>query len=324
MITLDKWTSPLENDSGQVFVLFALMLVVLLGATGVAVDVATVYLQKTNLQSAVDAGALAGAQAMAEGNSSSTALSTARNVSLNNVHSAAYNPATSGNRVTVTGQEGVPTFFARILGVNSMQVSASGTAAFGPVQSATGVMPFGISSQTLATTQKDTVVSLTGSEVSAGNWGYLDLPRNGAPVCSTYPGEGGGDGNGASALDVNVACGTPGTYSIGEQVSTKPGVNTSHLANDIQSRIDSNSSAVCNDATTATEACPRVVTIPVVDGFGNGKSNVSIVGFAVFYLYPYDKGQGGIQGEFLQKVSIGVIAGSSDSNYGATAVSLIH
>ncbi|KAF5056625.1 putative Flp pilus-assembly TadE/G-like protein [anaerobic digester metagenome] len=51
----------LKEEDGQALVLVALMMVVLIGFAAIAVDIGMVTWQKSNLQNAADAAALAGA-----------------------------------------------------------------------------------------------------------------------------------------------------------------------------------------------------------------------------------------------------------------------
>ncbi len=67
-----------EASPGQVLLLLALVLLLLLGFSALAVDVAHAYTQRRLLQNAVDAAALAGTRALFEGHSPSEARTAAR------------------------------------------------------------------------------------------------------------------------------------------------------------------------------------------------------------------------------------------------------
>ncbi|MEI7761386.1 MAG: pilus assembly protein TadG-related protein [Thermoleophilia bacterium] len=59
------WKHRLRNETGQILILFALTLPVLLGLSAIVVDVGNFYFQKRTLRGAVDAAALAAAQDLA-------------------------------------------------------------------------------------------------------------------------------------------------------------------------------------------------------------------------------------------------------------------
>ena len=50
-----------KHEDGQVLVIVALLMVVLVGFAALLIDVGAMYLTKTNMQNAADAAALAGA-----------------------------------------------------------------------------------------------------------------------------------------------------------------------------------------------------------------------------------------------------------------------
>lgn len=287
--------------------LFTLVFVVIFGVAGLTVDVGMVYLNQAKLQAAVDAGALAGAQTLAQGNSATTAQATAKTVAAENVSNAQFNPILSGNKMTVTANEKAPTYFAQLFGVHNWNISTTATAAYSPIVSAKGIMPFGVTATAVQDAEQNpsTEVSLTASNQSAGNWGYLSI-----------------GGNGANTLASNIQNGSPGTFKVGDSITTKPGKNTGPVASAIQSRIDADSGvAACSSYSTATESCNRVVTVPVMDGFSNGRSSVTVEGVAEFYLEPYN---GGIWGYFIKALGNGDInLNSPPQDFGADAVKLI-
>ena len=69
-----------RGEHGQVVVVFALALVVLLGAAGLAFDVGRFYSERRFLQNSADAGALAAANALIRGGTVAEADADARTV----------------------------------------------------------------------------------------------------------------------------------------------------------------------------------------------------------------------------------------------------
>jgi Flp pilus assembly protein TadG len=132
--------AALSDESGAVLVLLAVSLFVILGATGLALDLGRGYLEKLRVGRAVDAAALAGARALRLGQA--TALNQANAVARANGVPAGPGTRTSvafgtnargENTVTVSSSRTVPTTFIRILGHTQMDVGSSATAAAPPV-----------------------------------------------------------------------------------------------------------------------------------------------------------------------------------------------
>jgi hypothetical protein len=131
-----------RGESGQVFALFAVALVALLAMTGFVLDVGHAYFVHRTLQADADAAATAGANELP---SIGGAVSTARSFSGSNGGKNARDnvpgvsttvtttclpqaPCNPVNAVTVRQQTEVKTFFARVVGIDSISVSAKATA----------------------------------------------------------------------------------------------------------------------------------------------------------------------------------------------------
>lgn len=133
-----------RRQSGQMLVLVALLLIVLVGLLALVLDGGNLYLQRRRLQNAADAAALATAYQIASSATDSSIRSTLIDYAItrNGAGSAlgVYLPSgaqvgggsvpsgTTAVRIAVT--QTVSTFFAGIVGVNSATMTASGTASF--------------------------------------------------------------------------------------------------------------------------------------------------------------------------------------------------
>ncbi len=142
-----------QRRSGQVVVLVALGLIVLIAMVGMAVDGGNLYLQKRNMQNAADAGAFAGARVLGSGNTSDRSIryeiekyAYYNHVTQTSQNVTAYYTDTSGTRISplnngqasltpsnATGIEVVtsitfPTYFIAILRINSLYASATAAA----------------------------------------------------------------------------------------------------------------------------------------------------------------------------------------------------
>lgn len=149
------------SETGAVSVIVALMLVVLLGFGAMAVDVAMMYAERTQLRNGADSAALAIAQKCAKNssdvdcsNTSSLAASLANtnaNDNLSNVKTIALDKTTRTVTVTVASQEAghtpnqVSLFFARALGINTAEVNAPATVKWGSPTKGITAFPLTIS-----------------------------------------------------------------------------------------------------------------------------------------------------------------------------------
>ncbi|MCA9830607.1 MAG: VWA domain-containing protein [Dehalococcoidia bacterium] len=125
-----------DGDTGQALVIFAAGLILFLGFVGMSVDVGRYMWARGQMQSAVDAAALAAAQSMPNGTTEATTyanqywdanndfiVSQGENVSFNVTFPG-------GNKaVKIQGDADIPTWFVKLFGVDHWSVSASATAA---------------------------------------------------------------------------------------------------------------------------------------------------------------------------------------------------
>jgi Flp pilus assembly protein TadG len=130
---------------GQILVLVAIALFVLIGLVGLAIDSGLAYGVKAKLASAVDAAAIAGARALAEGVDDDARIAAARSaakdyyaanfpadfmgaarVPLTDQMIVAVHDATGYWTVTVTGSAVMPVAFMRLLGFSDFPISAMG------------------------------------------------------------------------------------------------------------------------------------------------------------------------------------------------------
>jgi len=163
-----------RSESGYVLVTVAAMLVVLIGFTGLALDLGTMLSARTQMQRAADAAALAGAYSLVVAPTDENGLfngdvASAKAVQVATLNSVMGDPVlasevttaplppdqpTRGAQMQVTIRRSLPTFFARVLDINVLSVSSSQSIAeVGP--EATGskcVKPFFIPNSVFATT----------------------------------------------------------------------------------------------------------------------------------------------------------------------------
>jgi Flp pilus assembly protein TadG len=132
----------LRDERGQTLVITAMALTCLLGMAGFSVDVGLMFRAKRMLQTAADAGAIAGASEYSYSDVTAAAdNATAQNGMTNGSNGVTVtvnNPPKSGTHtssssaVEVIVSQNVPTFFMKIFHLSTMKVSARSVAGNGP------------------------------------------------------------------------------------------------------------------------------------------------------------------------------------------------
>src|ERR1700722_5806128 len=220
----------LGSSRGQVAVLYAGVIAVLLGAVALGADVAVMYVNWQQMQKTVDAAAVAGANFLAgTGNSFPTTAVTsgctgddaekaactyalANGLAAANLTPLPSEPTASTILVTATNTT-EPYFFGKALGLDNYAVKTSAIAQIGPPGTVpNGMFPVGLQCtgpcdlSTLDPGQPVTFGTKFVNGLAPGNWDWL-----------------GPDGSGASALGNTIQNGASGSWSVGQTISTAPG-----------------------------------------------------------------------------------------------------
>ena len=87
---------------GQMLVMFAVLIVILLGFAGVAIDVGRVVAERRHAQHAVDAGALAACRALIAGETDTAAATAAQQVTLTNLQDSPAGASASHRRCSAS------------------------------------------------------------------------------------------------------------------------------------------------------------------------------------------------------------------------------
>ena len=130
---------------GQILVILALSLLVLILFVALAVDVGHFYAERRRMQNAADAGALAGAHALCFGDPAEAEGAAHDYAVARNGATTAAVDVSGGITVTVTAGESVATFFAGVIGIDQVAISARATAVCGITRGAGGVWPMAFS-----------------------------------------------------------------------------------------------------------------------------------------------------------------------------------
>lgn len=296
------------EERGVVLPLVALLMVALVGFVALAVDIGNLAWNRRQLQNGVDAGALAGVQVLPDDRSDATEAAYTwagkNGVPRADVTSVQISRTYAANdTITVTAQRNVAYAFAPVLravggqNVTSGRTTTTATAIAGSVVASPGVMPFGLLDLNgpdpgfgYTFGQVVMIKEVPGKGFGPGNYGFLALDGKG----------------GANLRDVIAQGGSKTRYKVGDDVDTEPGQKTGPTEQGLNawaaSHGDSMSSSCSNwngshsyvDGKLAIPAkCQyRVILIPVIDHWPNGRHSVEILGFAQMYLAGYDESNG--------------------------------
>ncbi|WP_280770404.1 Tad domain-containing protein [Salipaludibacillus daqingensis] len=133
-----------QKEDGNVLVLVALSIVVLLGFTAMAVDAGRMYAEKSNLQKAMDASALAGAQVYYSEEDSKVKAVEIADLNGFTIDESDVVVDETNKHVKVTQQSNIPLTFAKILGITDADIGASATAAIFPLIQSIGIAPIAV------------------------------------------------------------------------------------------------------------------------------------------------------------------------------------
>jgi Flp pilus assembly protein TadG len=139
----DLFRGRLSDERGATAVVFALILIPVLGFAALAVDIGSLYAERARLQVAADAAAIAVAQDCSRGNCGDMLATARAMVVANDGDASAAQPVLNSAplSVTVSGRTPVKHWFAPVIGHDATAVSASATVGWGAPSQGTAVMP---------------------------------------------------------------------------------------------------------------------------------------------------------------------------------------
>ncbi|NLP50798.1 Tad domain-containing protein [Bacillus sp. RO1] len=306
----------LKSNNGNALVMMAFILSLLVALTGLVVDGGRLYLQKGELQKAIDSAALAGVQQVKNGQikavNAAIELAAANGTSLNS-----SNITVGSDSVEIHNEVPVEMTFAKVLGFGSIDVSATSKAVVDTsrgIRKHSNVIPVGIPKDNLVKGQTHTLHFTPGEGSNGpqqGNFGFLAI-----------------GGRGAANLEDNIANGIEVEITPGSYVLTEPGLQWGKVRSGFQERISKDATkAYCNQFSTATSACERVAILPIVNDLGsvNGRGKVEIIGFAAFWIEKVEPNGGNksVSGYFIDIVSSGEFSKDVE-NFGISTIKLVN
>ncbi|NLH46324.1 MAG: hypothetical protein GX451_09400 [Acholeplasmataceae bacterium] len=282
---MKKITRLLKLKKGFVTVTTAAMMVSLIGMAALATDVGVLYVNHSQLENMTDSGALAGAQEYFFNQSQVEAVATdfaMRNGKTGDTINAWVD--TDGMKVYCSANRNVDLYLAKVLNINTANVTSVSAAKIAAVSGTSNAWPFGITwddsflPEGSAAGQQFTL-KVDEKEEFKGNFHVLRLKS-----------KSGGD-SGASVVEENIVYGCAQVLKIGDKVNTEPGNMTGPIKKGISDRL-------------AIEG-GNIVIIPVIEetwtDLGGGVEQVTVKAFAAFEV---DSSNGKtVTGRFIRLVS---------------------
>jgi len=295
----------IDSEKGNVSILMALMMVVILGFSGLTIDIGVAYAERTKLSNALDSAVLAAAQDLTEG--SQSARTTAENYLIQNevsLEDVIIEVSQDLKSIEIRGNRDVEHFFMKVLGVDSTNVGATSKAIIAPIKSVKGgIRPFAV--EDFEYTYGDLItLKQGGGDGYNGNFGVVAL-----------------GGTGSNVYEHNALYGYAGELKIGDSIPTEPG-NMAGVSSQLKVYINS----ICESFENHSRKSERLWTIPLVDTLEvNGREDVIIKGFAQVFVEDIDKKSGkiNIDARFVKFVVNGAIDLEAE-DHGVYGVKLVN
>ena len=264
--------TSLRRDSGQAMVFIAVILTGLVGMAALVVDVGSWYQADRKIQTAADAGALAGAQHLPTDRPA--AQSVAIDYAHRNYAGASVSPTfPSAGEIDVTATAMTPGFFARVISsaFNSVQVKAHARAAVSVPPTMKNVAPIAVkNTAACAVTNpgcygQTVTVSFDESQVSTSTIGLINVECYSDSATGCDAGQTGG-----SELKNEIENGWPQPLPANKWYGVKTGETIGPVRQGLQDAADR----------------AQVLFFPVFDQVGNGGRSFHIIGWAAFVIDP--------------------------------------
>jgi Flp pilus assembly protein TadG len=299
-----------NNQRGQIFLLTALSLTMVLGFSGLVIDVGAWYRSKRQLQASADAAALAGAQALPDRTKAATlaldyADGNGGGLDPNDISIDSTLSTDDTIAVKVAKQE--PGFFSRIFNTNPASVGATAKARIGSPSQARYVAP-------MVVNEKHPLIGGTAGCPCFGVETTMDFDPMGAPGAF-------------GMLNLQGGNGTPGTSD--EAFWIKHGFDKYLPLGDYRSDPGAKFSST-NIQSALQDRVGTVLLFPVFRTLDNQGQNAEyeIIGWIGFLLddYVVHGNRATLTGHFTEFLASGLLSstgGSSPAAFGVKSIRLI-
>jgi hypothetical protein len=307
-----------DDERGQMIVLAAFLIVVVVGMTALAVDIGRMIAHRRDLQNAADAMALAGAQLLPDAEAAEDVArewGQKNGIDADDVEDIRVVPASGGAapRIEVRLREPHTFFFARVLGIFTGEVATQAVAIKATPGGQQGLMPFAVLQSEVERALREggnVTLKYDARNPRTGNFGALAIDGRGARIYEDtikYGAKGivcvqGDTACKTTALECDPATGqcplildAPDTETGNMIGPTEDGIRY-RLANthtdcdqfaEVFSLGASGAYSInpeCNPFLPGSKPSLRVMVVPIIQQFPNGRDAVPVLAFALAFL----------------------------------------
>lgn len=305
-----------SEEKGSSIVIIALTFTILSVAAALVIDLGMAYYRTAELENATDAAVLAAGQLLPVDVTDALEVEAVKQTAIEYAAKNGFDNLSEDDvvlqnivngfytKITVNITTSVETNFAKVVGINTINVNRNSKAKIAPVYKVYGAVPFAIKKTVLdaciATGMTNNIaLKFGGGSGIQGDYGVIDLD--------------GVRGGGANYVDLWINYGYTAMLSSGDALyPVEPGNMAGVIETAVIERYNS-CTHFATDGGCTTEHfvsdCPRIMTVPVVESMPN--KNVKIVGFAAFVLEPL-QASGYVYGSLVQETISGIASGSAD------------
>lgn len=306
-----------REEQGDALIIVAVSMVFIFAMLALVIDLGLAFLSTGEQQKAADAAVYSAGRLLP--------IETGNTIKVNQIKDSAINYADLNGFADLTQDDivlgkisngqyteirvivdnSVPMYFAKIFGIDYLDLSRSAVAKLSPVIRTSGVAPIGLTKDEMdARIASNNLTHVTlkygVQEGTTSFFGALDLD---------------GQGGGASNYRIWITQGYAGEISIGDVLLEESGNMVGPTYQGFEERF-----VACthfgalsggDGCTTANfePSCPRIVKVPIYS-FGVDNKTVVVEGFAAFLL-ENQTNDGFITGSFLNMVTNGASSGSN-------------
>lgn len=325
---MERLRKILKDEDGNVIVLTALLLTVIMAMSALAIDIGYVAAARAQMQAAVDASALAGASGLMydHGEATNRAITVAAaNDCMNDAVVVTTGDVSfpAADQVRVQASRTLNLFFAPVIGINTATVNVFAVAEFGVLNGVGNLKPFAIPYDEYNPFPLGQPVVLKagaiGADATSPSFFYpVDFPpiNRGTPI------------TGASEYYDNILNGADDLIYIGDELQIEPGNMVGPTVQGINDLIAMDPTAYW-DSTGGPDGAggvvsdfpgyssPRILKIPFYD-FNivpdSGRNSVIVIRLGAFFL----EGMQGrdVIGRFIEITAPGSMGPGPSSLYG--------
>lgn len=290
--------SIFKKQRGQVTALLAVNLTLILAAIVLVLDIGIGVLNRSRLQAAADAAALAAVRELRNNDTDAayqTAVEYAENNGISGDLVSVSFPDGGASQLIVTIEQPQTYRVAKVFGDAEGDVDAQTTAMTGAASTIRYASGIGVVQQSFQLGEEYTLMREPGdcdhAAGSCANYGPLSL-----------------GGEGANNYEEVLTHGYQGDISVGQEIYTEPGRMFGPTQDAVEYRINQ---APDETYDTVGPNSPRVLFIALTESLElNGRDQTTVVGFAAFFLEGVDN-SGAVTGRFIEYNAVGAIGPNS-------------